>query len=145
MKAPRFFFQPGHGELPEHVVFHVGQEFRVILVLVMVGVNVDDHHVVEVALVRLLAGVSEQPRGVQLLDRYAATAIGDEIHSVSPGVPIPLTNGFYRPVQLCHMPSSKTARSAAFNNPLAVTITSVAEIEFFAIGVNCSPASMRAV
>jgi hypothetical protein len=34
----------------------------------------------------------------------------------------------YRPVQLCHMPSSNTARSAAFNNPLAVTMTSVAEI-----------------
>jgi hypothetical protein len=51
----------------------------------MVGVDVDDDHVIEVALVRLLAGVSKQPRGVQFLDRYAATAIGDEIHSVSPG------------------------------------------------------------
>src|SRR5580698_7293023 len=111
----------------------------------MMRVDVDDDHVVEIALVRLLASVSQQPRGVQLLDRYAATAIGDEIHCVSPSVPIPLTNGLYRPVQLCHMPSSNTARSAAFNNPLAVTMTSVAEIEFFDIGAILSPASMRAV
>src|SRR5262249_18164071 len=30
-----------------------------------------------------------------------------------------------RPVQLCHMPSSKTARLAAFSKPLSVIITSV--------------------
>src|SRR6516225_4318243 len=51
----------------------------------------------------------------------------------------------HRPVQLCHMPSSKTARSAARSNPLAVSITSVAEIECFGTGVNCSPASVRAL
>src|SRR5579864_2588879 len=78
--------QPRHGELPEHVVFYVGQEFAVILILVMVGVDIDDDHVVEVALVRLLAGVRQQPRSVQFLDRYAATAVSDEIHCVSPGV-----------------------------------------------------------
>jgi hypothetical protein len=32
--------------------------------------------------------MGQQPRGIQLLNRYAATAVSDEIHSVSPGVPI---------------------------------------------------------
>ena len=52
------------------------------------GVDVDDHDVIEIALVGLLARVSEQASSIQFLDRHAATAISDEIHSVSPGVPI---------------------------------------------------------
>ena len=48
----------------------------------MVSVDVDDHHVVEIALVRLLARMRQQARGIELLDRYAATAISDEIHDV---------------------------------------------------------------
>jgi predicted HTH transcriptional regulator len=43
------------------------------------------------------------------------------------------------------MPSSNTARSADRNNPLAVTMISVAEMEFRGTGVNCSPASVRAL
>ena len=38
------------------------------LVLVVVSIHVDDQHVVELALDRLLAGVREQPGGVQLVD-----------------------------------------------------------------------------
>ena len=53
------------------------------LVLVVMRVDVDDQHVVELALHRLLAGVGQQPGGVQLLDRYASAAISNEIHGVS--------------------------------------------------------------
>ena len=73
-----------HGELAQHVVLHVGQDFVVVLVLVMMGVDIDDQHVVEVALLRLLAGMGQEPRGVEFLDRYASAAISDEIHGVSP-------------------------------------------------------------
>src|SRR6516162_4910968 len=144
----------------------------------MMGVDVDDQHVVETARMRLFARVRQEPAGVELLDGDAATAIGNEIHGISPGVLsigvrpfsvlpfslIPAQAGIqkvlnlgpclrgderimihHRPVQLCHMPSSKTARSAARSNPLAVSITSVAEIECFGTGVNCSPASVRAL
>ncbi len=76
----------GHGQLTQHVVFHVGQEFVVVLVLVMVRVDVDDQNVVELALMRLLAGVGQEPRGVQLFDGDAAAAIGDQIHFSSPRI-----------------------------------------------------------
>ena len=52
------------------------------LVLVVVRVDVDDQHVVELALHRLLAGVSQQPAGVQLLDCYAPAAICNKVHGV---------------------------------------------------------------
>ena len=68
---------PGHDELAEHVVFHERQEFVVMLVLVVMGIDVDDQDVVETALVHLLAGVREEPRGVELLDGDAAAAVGD--------------------------------------------------------------------
>ena len=48
----------------------------------MVGVDIDDHHVVEIALVRLFARVRQQARGIELLDRYAATAISDDVHDI---------------------------------------------------------------
>jgi hypothetical protein len=54
----------------------------------------------------------------------------------------PLT---YRPVQLCHMPSSNTARFAARKSPLAASITSVGVTVVRAdSGNSCSPASTRA-
>ena len=43
-----------HHELAKHVIFHERQEFVVVLVLV-VGVDVDDENVVETAPMRLLA------------------------------------------------------------------------------------------
>ena len=52
------------------------------LVLVVVRVDVDDHHVVELALHRLLAGVSQQTAGVQLFDCYAPAAICNKVHDV---------------------------------------------------------------
>ena len=52
------------------------------LVLVVMRVDVDDQHVVELALHRLLAGVGEKPGGVQLVDSYASAAISDEVHGV---------------------------------------------------------------
>ncbi len=55
-------------ELPEHVVLHERQELAEVLVLVVMRVDVDDQHVVELALHRLLAGVRQQAAGVQLLD-----------------------------------------------------------------------------
>ncbi len=84
MPARLFLLRLDMAELTEHVVFHIGQEFVVILVFVMMSVDVDDHHVVEVALMRLLARMRQQAAGVELLDRYAAAAISDEIHDVSP-------------------------------------------------------------
>ena len=69
-----------HGDLAQHVVFHVGEDFREILVLVVVRIHVDDQHVVEIALHRLLAGVRQQPGGVQLVDRYASAAFSEQVH-----------------------------------------------------------------
>ena len=57
-----------HGELPEHVVLHEREDLVEILVLVVVGVDVDDQHVVEVALVRLLPRMAEELGGVHLVD-----------------------------------------------------------------------------
>jgi hypothetical protein len=50
----------------------------------MVRIDVDDKHVVELALLRLLARVGEQPGGVELLDRNASAAVGNEVHGASP-------------------------------------------------------------
>jgi hypothetical protein len=50
----------------------------------MVRIDVDDQDVVEVTLLRLLAGVREQPGGVKLFDCDAPAAVGDEVHGASP-------------------------------------------------------------
>ncbi len=68
------------GELAQHVVFHEGQEFVVVLVLVMMRIDIDDQDVVEAALMRLLARVRQEPRGVELFDGDAAAAVGDQVH-----------------------------------------------------------------
>ena len=52
------------------------------LVLVVMRVDVDDQHVVELALHRLLAGVRQQPAGVQLFDGDASAAISNKVHGV---------------------------------------------------------------
>ena len=46
-----------------------GRNLVVVLVLVMMRIDVDDQHVVELALLRLLARVRQQPGGVELFDR----------------------------------------------------------------------------
>ena len=69
-------------ELLEHVVFHERQDVAEVLVLVVVRVDVDDQHVVELALHRLLAGVRQQAAGVQFFDCYAPAAISNEVHDV---------------------------------------------------------------
>src|SRR5215467_2810728 len=102
-----------------------------VLVFVVMSVDIDDDHIVEFALMSLLTGVGEESRGVQLIDRHAAAAIRRQFHGISPERVSRLFNLVLafrtgqRPVQLCHMPSSKTARLAAFSKPLAVIITSV--------------------
>jgi hypothetical protein len=50
----------------------------------MMGVHIDDDHVVEFAPVSLLAGVGQQPRGVQFVNGDAAAAIGVKFHDVLP-------------------------------------------------------------
>ena len=50
----------------------------------MVRIDVDDQDVIELALLRLLAGVGKEPRGVELFDRDASAAVGDEVHGASP-------------------------------------------------------------
>ena len=77
---PGCCFLPRHGELAQHVIFHERQEFVVVLVLVMMRVDVDDQDVVEAALMRLLARMRKEPRGVELFDGDAASAIGDQVH-----------------------------------------------------------------
>jgi hypothetical protein len=73
---------------------------------------------------RLQHQVREQPRRVQFIDRYAPATIRNEIHDFSPQS-LYRRAPPYRPVQLCHIPSSNTARLAARNIPLAVTMTPV--------------------
>src|SRR5215469_13194185 len=84
-------------------------------------VHIDDEDVVEIALHRLLAGMRQEARGVELVDRYASAAFCEQVHGfVSCQILL-----LQRPVQLCHMPSSNTARLAARKRPLAVIMTSV--------------------
>src|SRR5262249_11537664 len=75
-----------HRPLAENIVLHVRQDVAVMLVLVVVGVHVDDDKVVELALDRLLAGMGEKPGGVQLVDRYASAAVSEEVNGSSPDV-----------------------------------------------------------
>ena len=42
-------------ELAQDVVLHEGQNSSIVLVLVVMGIDIDDQHVVEIALMRLLA------------------------------------------------------------------------------------------
>ena len=72
----------GDRELAEHVVLHEGEDVVHALVLVVMGIDVDDQDVVELALLRLLTGMGEQAGGVELLDGDAPAAIGDEVHGV---------------------------------------------------------------
>jgi hypothetical protein len=46
----------------------------------MVRIDVGDQHVVEIALVRLFAGVREQTAGIELFDRNTATAVSEKVH-----------------------------------------------------------------
>src|SRR6202043_3756051 len=67
-----------------HVVLHERKDLFKSLVFVMMRIHVDDQHIVEMPLVRLLARMREQPARVQLLDRNAAAAVSDQIHESSP-------------------------------------------------------------
>src|SRR4029077_11515117 len=111
----------------EHLVFHERQDVGEVLVLVVVRVDVDDHDVVDLALHSLLTVVSQQTAGVEFLDCYASAAICNKVHDVFSCSPIKilLKRCAQRPVQLCHIPTSNTARLAARNIPLAVTMTPV--------------------
>src|SRR5262249_46596791 len=71
-------------ELPEHLVLDQRQKVVVALVLVMMPVHVDNQKVVEIALHGLLAGVREQPAGIELFERDGAAAIGKEVHGRFP-------------------------------------------------------------
>ncbi len=77
----------GEHELAQHLVFDEGEKFVVALVLIVVAVDIDDQHAVQIALIGLAPRVGEQPGGVKLLDRNPSTAVGDEVHGVSPGCP----------------------------------------------------------
>src|SRR5438132_3483114 len=72
----------GEDELAQHLVLDQRQKLVEALVLVMVAVDVDDQDVVEAALDRLLAGVGEEPAGVELFERHPPTAIGKKVHGV---------------------------------------------------------------
>jgi hypothetical protein len=50
----------------------------------MVRIDVDDQNIVELALMRLLARMSQKPGGVELIDRDAPAAIRNEVHGVPP-------------------------------------------------------------
>ena len=53
------------------------------LVLVMMRIDIDDQHVVELAPLRLLGGVAQKLGGVELVDGNAAPAISNEVHWMS--------------------------------------------------------------
>ena len=72
----------GEHELAQHLVLDERQEFVVALVLVVVRIDVGDQDVVEVALVRLLAGMRQQAAGVELFDGDAPAAIGEKVHGL---------------------------------------------------------------
>src|SRR5262249_22936244 len=91
-------------ELAQHVVLHEREKLVQALVLIMMGVDVDDQHVVELALLRLLSGVRQQPAGVELFDRHAPSAIGDEVHGVAPAL---LSNSFGRMLCLLSSPRKR--------------------------------------
>jgi len=57
-------------------------EIAVVLAFIVMGVDVDDQHVVEVALPRLLPGVTQELRGVELVDCDASAAVRNEVHRV---------------------------------------------------------------
>src|SRR5262245_37414490 len=74
----------GEDKLAQHLVLDQRQEVVVALVLVMMAVNVDNQNVVELALHGLLAGMREQPAGVELFERDPAAAIGKKVHGAFP-------------------------------------------------------------
>src|SRR5690348_13339543 len=74
----------GDRHLTQHIILHVGENLAVVLALVVMRIDINNQNVVEVALVRLLPGMREQPRGVELLDRDPPAAFNDEIHRLAP-------------------------------------------------------------
>src|SRR5207253_2238989 len=82
--AAAAFSAAAERELPQDVVLHEREKLVQAFVLVMVRIDVDDEHVVKLALLRLLAGMRKQPRGVELFDGDAPAAVGDEVHGASP-------------------------------------------------------------
>jgi hypothetical protein len=52
----------------------------------MVRVDIDDEDIVEIAGMRLLARVRQEPCRIEFLDGDAATTISDQIHGMSPSV-----------------------------------------------------------
>ena len=72
--------RPGEHELAQHLVLDEGQKFVEALVLVMVRIDVGDQKVVEIALVRLAAGVGQEPAGIKFFDGNAAAAVGEKVH-----------------------------------------------------------------
>jgi hypothetical protein len=75
----------GNGELAQNVVLHERKKLVDALVLVMVRIDIDDQDIIELALLRLFPGMSEQAAGIQLFDGNAAAAIGNQVHGVSSG------------------------------------------------------------
>jgi hypothetical protein len=50
----------------------------------MVRIDVHDQDIVQLALVRLLARVRQEPGGVEFVDRHPPAAIGNEVHGLPP-------------------------------------------------------------
>src|SRR4029079_1419825 len=71
------------GDPAQHVSLHVGENVAHVLVLVVVPVYVDDDHVVELALHRLLPCMRQEAGGVEFIDGDAAAAVGDQVHGHS--------------------------------------------------------------
>jgi hypothetical protein len=65
--------------LAQHVVFHERQDVGEMLVFIVMGVDVDDHRVVELALMRLAGRMRQQLAGIEILDD-APVAIGNKFH-----------------------------------------------------------------
>src|SRR5262249_59491647 len=70
-------------DLAPCVVLHEWEDVVEVLVLVVMGIGIEDENIGELALPRLLAGMGEKPGGVQLVDRYASAAFSEELHGFS--------------------------------------------------------------
>ena len=88
------------------------------LVLVVVTVDVDDQHVVQLALVALPGGIDEELRGVELLDGHLVNVARWDIHRLSP----------YAPDHACHMPSSNSSTLTERSMAVDMIITAVGGI-----------------
>src|SRR5215471_17439738 len=66
-------------QLTQDVVLHEWNDLLETLSFVVVRIDIDDEYVVEVALHGLLAGMRQQPTGIEYLDANPPSAVSDQV------------------------------------------------------------------